>query len=575
MYVARIPNRDSPPAVLLRESYREDGKVKSRTLANISDWPEAKIESLRRVLAGETLAPLGAGRFEIERALAHGHVAAALGTVRRLGLDRVLPNGPERRARLILAMIVARIVEPAAKLATARQLSEATAAHSLGAVLGLGEVDEDELYAALDLLGRSQASVEKVLAERHLKDGVLVLYDVTSSYLEGRCCELAQFGYSRDHRSDRPQIVFGLLCTPEGCPVAVEVFEGNLGDPSTLVVQVRKLRTRFRLKRIVLVGDRGMITEARIDADLAPAGFDWITALRAPAIKALAAEGGPLQLSLFDERDMAEIVSDDYPGERLVVCRNPELAADRTRKRDELLEATEKALVKIRAMTEKKRNPLRGADKIALKVGAVIDRRHMAKHFDLAITETGLAWSRKAEAIAAEAALDGVYVIRSSLPGEGFPAAAVVLAYKGLSHAERGFRDIKSGDLDVRPIHHRRAHRVRAHVFLCMLAYYVIWHMKRDLAPMLFKDDDPAAAAAQRSSPVAKAKVSPAARQKAITRRAKDGQPVHSFRTLLQDLANLTRNSVRFGDARPTTILSRPTQTQNRAFDLLGLKIAA
>jgi transposase len=575
MYVTRIPNRDSPPAVLLRESYREGGKVKSRTLASISDWPEAKIDSLRRVLAGETLVPLAAERFEIARALAHGHVAAALGTARRLGLDQVLPKGPERRARLILAMIVARIIEPAAKLATARQLSEATAAHSLGAVLGLGEVDEDELYAALDLLGRSQAGVEKILAQRDLKDGVLVLYDVTSSYLEGRRCELAQFGYSRDHRGDRPQIVFGLMCTPEGCPVAVEVFEGNLGDPSTLSNQVRKLRMHFRLKRVVLVGDRGMITKARIDADLAPAGFDWITALRAPAIKALAAESGPLQLSLFDQRDMAEIVSDDYPGERLIVCRNPELAAERTRKRDELLEATEKTLIEIRAMTEKKRNPLRGQDKIALKVGAVIDRRHMAKHFDIAITETGLSWSRKTEAIAAEAALDGVYVIRSSLPGDGFPAAAVVLAYKGLSHAERGFRDIKSGDLDVRPIHHRRAHRVRAHVFLCMLAYYVIWHMKRDLAPMLFKDDDPAAAAAQRSSPVAKAKVSPAARQKAITRRAKDGQPVHSFRTLLQDLANLTRNSVRFGDARPTTILSRPTQTQNRAFDLLGLKIAA
>ena len=575
MYVTRIPNRDSPPAVLLRESYREEGKVKSRTLANISDWPEAKIESLRRVLAGETLVPLGEQRFAITRALAHGHVAAALGTVRRLGLDKILPNGPERRARLILAMIVARIVEPAAKLATARQLSEATAAHSLGAVLGLGEVDEDELYAALDLLGRSQASVEKVLAERHLKDGVLVLYDVTSSYLEGRRCELAQFGYSRDHRGDRPQIVFGLLCTPQGCPVAVEVFEGNLGDPTTLAHQVKKLRTRFRLKRIVLVGDRGMITKARIDADLAPAGFDWITALRAPAIKALATEGGPLQLSLFDERDMAEIVSDDYPGERLIVCRNPELAAERGRKRAELLDATETALVKIRAMTEKKRNPLRGADKIALKVGAVIDRRHMAKHFDLAITETGLAWSRKAEAIAAEAALDGVYVIRSSLPGDGFPAADLVLAYKGLSHAERGFRDIKSGDLDVRPIHHRRAHRVRANVFLCMLAYYVVWSMKRDLAPMLFKDDDPAAAAAERLSPVAKAKVSPAARRKAINRRTEDGQPVHSFRTLLQDLANLTRNSVRFGDARPTTILSRPTPTQTRAFTLLGLKIAA
>ena len=575
MYVTRIPNRDSRPAVLLRESYREDGKVKSRTLANISDWPEAKIDNLRRVLAGETLVPLEAQRFEIARALAHGHVAAALGTARRLGLDTILPKGPERRARLILAMIVARIVEPAAKLATARQLSEATAAHSLGAVLGLGEVDEDELYAALDLLGRCQTNVEKVLARRHLEDGVLVLYDVTSSYLEGRRCELAQFGYSRDHRGDRPQIVFGLMCTPEGCPVAVEVFEGNLGDPSTLAAQVKKLRTRFRLKRVVLVGDRGMITKARIDADLAPAGFDWITALRAPAIKALAAEGGPLQLSLFDERDMAEIVSEDYPGERLVVCRNPELAAERARKRVDLLDATETALLKIRAMTEKKRNPLRGQDKIALKVGAVLDRRHMAKHFDLAITETGLSWSRKAEAIAAEAALDGVYVIRSSLPGDGFEAATIVLAYKGLSHAERGFRDIKSGDLDVRPIHHRRAHRVRAHVFLCMLAYYVIWHMKRDLAPMLFKDDDPAAAAEQRSSPVAKAKVSPAARRKAISRRSKDGQPVHSFRTLLLDLANLTRNTVRFGDARPTTVLSRPTPTQTRAFDLLGLKIAA
>jgi len=575
MYVTRIPNRHSPSAVLLRESYREGGKVKSRTLANISDWPEAKIDSLRRVLAGETLVPLGAERFEIARALAHGHVAAVLGMARRLGLDKVLPKRPDRRARLILAMIVARIIEPAAKLATARSLSEATAAHSLGAVLGLGEVDEDELYAALDLLGRSQADVEKTLAERHLKDGVLVLYDVTSSYLEGRRCELAQFGYSRDHRPDRPQIVFGLMCTPEGCPVAVEVFEGNLGDPTTLANQVKKLRARFRLKRIVLVGDRGMITKARIDADLKPAGLDWITALRAPAIKALAAEGGPLQLSLFDERDMAEIVSDDYPGERLIVCRNPELAAERARKRVELLDATETALLKIRAMTEKKRNPLRGQDKIALKVGAVIDRRRMAKHFDLAIAETGLSWSRKAEAIAAEAALDGVYVIRSSLPGDGFPADALVLAYKGLSHAERAFRDVKSGDLDVRPIHHRRAHRVRAHVFLCMLAYYVVWHMKRDLAPMLFKDDDPEAAAAERSSPVAKAKVSPAARRKAINRRTEDGLPVHSFRTLLMDLANLTRNSVRFGDARPATILSRPTPTQTRAFDLLALKIAA
>ena len=446
MYVTQIANRNSPPAVLLRESYREGGKVKSRTLANISHWPEAKIDSLRRVLAGETLLSLAAERFEIARSLAHGHVAAVLGVVRRLGLDKALPKGPERRSKLILAMIVARVIEPAAKLATARQLSETTAAHSLGAALGLGEVDEDELYAALDLLGRSQSTVEKVLAQRHLKDGVLVLYDVTSSYLEGRRCELAQFGDSRDHRSDRPQIVFGLLCTQQGCPVAVEVFEGNLGDPSTLASQVGKLRTRFRLKRLVLVGDRGMITQARIDADLKSAGFDWITALRAPAIQALAAEGGPLQLSLFDERDMAEITADDYPGERLVVCRNPELAAERTRKRSELIAATEKELAKIRAATLRQRAPLRGKDKIGLKVGAVLNRRHMAKHFELTIADTSFAFSRKTEAIAAEAALDGIYVIRSSLPRDGFPTAAIVLAYKGLSHAERGFRDIKSGE---------------------------------------------------------------------------------------------------------------------------------
>lgn len=575
MYVTRIANRTSPPAILLRESYREGGKVKSRTLANISDWPEAKIDSLRRVLGGETLLPLAAERFEIARSLAHGHVAAVLGTVRRLGLEKALPKGPDRRARLILAMIVARVIAPAAKLATARQLSETTAAHSLGAVLGLGEVDEDELYAALDLLARSQTGIEKLLAQRHLTDGTLVLYDVTSSYLEGRHCELAQFGYSRDHRKDRPQIVFGLLCTPEGCPVAVEVFEGNLGDPSTLATQVRKLRMRFRLKRIVLVGDRGLITQARIDDDVRPAGFDWITALRAPAIQRLAAADGPLQLSLFDERDMAQITSEDYPGERLIVCRNPELAAERTRKRNELLDATEAELAKVQAMTLRKRDPLRGKDKIGLKLGAVLDRRHMAKHFDLAITETGLTWSRKAAAIAAEAALDGIYVIRSNLPNGGFSAAAIVLAYKGLSHVERGFRDIKSGDLDVRPIHHRRAGRVRGHVFLCMLAYYVVWHMKRHLAPMLFMDDDPAAAAVERNSPVAKAKVSPAARLKAARKRTAQGQPVHSFRTLLQDLANLTRNSVRFGDARPAVILARPTPIQHRAFELLGVKLAA
>ncbi len=557
MYVTRIANRNSPPAILLRESFREGGKVKSRTLANISHWPDAKVEALRRVLANEAALPLAAQGFEIERSLAHGHVAAVLGTLRRLKLDQALPQRPDRMAKLIVAMIVARVIEPAAKLATARQLSDTTAAHSLGAVLGLGEVDEEELYAALDLLARAQPGIEQILARRHLKNGTLVLYDVTSSYLEGRHCELARFGYSRDHRPDRPQIVFGLLCTPEGCPIAVEVFEGNLGDPTTLAAQIAKLKTRFHLRRIVLVGDRGMITQARLEADLRPADFDWITALRAPAIKQLAAEGGPLQPSLFDERDMAEITAGAFPGERLIVCRNPELAAERRRKRRELLDATEAELQKLQAMTARARNRLRGKDKIGLKVGALLDRRHMAKHFELTITETSLSWTRKADAIAAEAALDGIYVIRTNLPEGAYPAANVILAYKGLSQAERAAR------------------RVRAHVFLCMLAYYVTWHMKRDLAPMLFKDDEPATAAAQRSSPVAKAKLSPAARAKAATKRTADGQPVHSFRTLLQDLASLTRNTVRFGDALPLVALTRPTPIHARAFELLAVKLPA
>jgi hypothetical protein len=572
MYVTRVPNRSSPPAVLLRENWREGGKVKTRTLANLTHWPEAKVEALRRVLRGETVV-LSADRFAIERSLPHGHVAAVLGTVRQVGLDRLLPRRPQRLARLILALVVARVVEPAAKLATARQLSEATASHSLGAVLGLGPVDEDELYRALDALGAAQPAIERALARRHLKDGTLVLYDVTSSYLEGRCCELAQRGYSRDGRPDRPQIVFGLLCAADGCPVAVEVFEGDTGDPKTLAVQIDKLRKRFGLKRVVLVGDRGMITSARIREDLKPAGLDWITALRAPQIRALAAEDGPLQLSLFDDRDMAEIESPDYLGERLIVCRNPLLAAERARKREELLGASEKDLAKIRAATTRARNPLRGRDKIALRVGAVLGRRKVAKHFTLTITEDTLAFARNEAAIAAEAALDGFYVLRTSVPAEALDAGATVLAYKSLARVERAFRALKSIDLEVRPVHHRLAGRVRAHVFLCMLAYYVAWHMRRTLAPLLFEDHD-RPAAASRTSPVAAAQVSPAARAKARTRKTEDGAPVHSFRTLLADLATLTRNTVRFGDNLPITVLSRPTPSQQRAFGLLGIALA-
>src|SRR6202790_4203063 len=429
MFVARIPNRNSPPAILLRESYREGDKVKSRTLANLSHWSDDKIDALRRVLKGEALVS-PTEQLRIERSLPHGHVAAVLGMARKLGLHQLIPDKPERSARLALALIVARVIEPAAKLATARQLSEATAAHSLGQTLDLGNVDEDELYEALYLLGTAQPGVEAALARRHLHDGSLVLYDLTSSYLEGRHCELARHGYSRDSHSDKLQIVFGLLCAADGCPVAVEVFEGNTADPSTLAAQVDKLKARFKLSRVVLVGDRGMITSARIEEDLKPAGLDWITALRAPAIRKLAEDGGPLQLSLFDDRDMAELTSPDFPGERLIVCRNPDLAGERRRKRNELLAATEKDLARVQAAVQRQRKPLHGEDAIGLKVGAVLGKRKMAKHFHLTITDTSFEFTRIEDAIAEEASLDGFYVLRTNVPAESLDAAATVRASK-------------------------------------------------------------------------------------------------------------------------------------------------
>jgi len=570
MYVTRVPNRSSPPAVLLRESYRDGGKVKTRTLANLTDWPDAKVEALRKVLKGET-AVVSKDGLKIERSLPHGHVAAVLGVARKLGLDKLLPKSPARLAKLALAMIVARAIEPAAKLATARQLSEETAAHSLGAVLELGAVDEDELYAALDLIGEAQPRIEKALAKRHLRDGCLVLYDLTSSYLEGRHCELARYGYSRDGKRDKLQIVFGLLCAADGCPVAVEVFDGNAADPATLAAQVTKLRERFGLSRVVLVGDRGMITEARIREDLTPAGLDWLTALRAPDIQALAVDNGPLQLSLFDERDMAEIASPDYPGERLIVCRNKALAAERARKRGELLAATETDLARIEARVERQRDPLHGKDNIGLKVGAVLGKRKMAKHFELTIADTSFSFTRNEASIQKEAALDGFYVLRTNVPAETLDTAAVVSTYKSLAQVERAFRSIKTVDLEIRPIHHRLAGRVRAHVFLCMLAYYLIWSMRKALAPLLFDDHDRESASKGRSSPVAPAKVSAAAKAKAASRKTADGHPVHSFRTLLQDLATLTRNTVRLGDAPSTAMLATPTPLQQEVFDKLDI----
>ena len=574
MYIESVPNRNSPPAILLRESYREDGKVRKRTLCNLSDWPKAHIEGLRGVLKGGTVIPTEREAFTITRSLPHGHVGAALGTAHRIGLDRILGPDGNRCRDLVLAMIVGRILDPASKLAAARALSPATATSSLGTVLGLGEVDEDELYAALDWLLERQPAIETALARRHLKNGTLVLYDVSSSYMEGRCCPIAQRGYSRDGRRGTLQIVYGLLCAPDGCPVAIQVFEGNTGDPMTLATQVEKLKQRFALDHVVLVGDRGMITQARLTEDIKAAGLDWITALRAPAIQELV-KGGALQLSLFDQRDMAAITSPDFPDERLIVCRNPDLAAQRTRKRQELLAATERDLARIQAAVGRQRKPLRGAAQIALAVGAVIEQHKMRKHFELAITDHSFVFARKTAEIAAEAATDGIYIVRTGLSVDVLDDAATVRSYKSLSQVERAFRCIKTVDLHLRPIYHWLADRVRAHVFLCMLAYYLEWHMRQELAPMLFDDTNKEAAWAARASVVAPAQRSEAAIRKQTTGVTPDGLPVHSFRTLLADLATLTRNTIvtAIAPALPLIVLARPTPVQRRAYELLQLAL--
>ena len=574
MYIEAVPNRNSPPAILLRESFRHEGKVRKRTLCNLSGWSPAHVEGLRGVLKGGTVIPAEHDAFTVTRSLPHGHVAAVLGTARKIGLDRILGPAGDRNRDLVLAMLAGRIIDPVSKLAAARMLSPATASCSLGEVLGLGEVDDAELYAALDWLLERQAAIETALAKRHLHNGTLVLYDVSSSYMEGRCCPLAKRGYNRDGKKGMLQIVYGLLCAPDGCPVAIEVFDGNTGDPSTLATQIDKLKHRFGLSHVVLVGDRGMITEARITEDVKTAGLDWITALRAPAIKDLL-NSGALQLTLFDIRDMASITSPDFPDERLVVCRNPDLAAERGRKREDLLAATEKELAAIKARVERKRDPLRGTAEIALAVGAVLNPYKMKKHFDLTITDDAFSYARRPAEIAAEAATDGLYVVRTSLPEATLGDADTVRSYKSLSLVERAFRCIKTVDLNVRPVHHWLEGRVRAHVLLCMLAYYLEWHMRQCLAPMRFDDTDKEEAEALRSSVVAQAQRSKAAVRKQTTGRTPDGLPVHSFHTLLADLATLARNTIvtAINPLYPLTVVTRPTPVQQRAFDLLGLAV--
>src|ERR1700731_3420867 len=570
MYIESVPNRSSPPAILLRESFRENGRVRKRTLANLSDWPTTLVEGFRTLLkGGVAVAEEG---IAIRRALPHGHAAAVLGTIRAIGLDRLLGKPTDKRlAPLTIALIASRLVSPASKLATARDLAADTACSSLGRLLQLGAVDEVELYRALDWLGARQAAIETALARRHLKDGALVLYDVSSSWLEGRCCELARFGYSRDGKKGKLQIVYGLLCAADGCPVAVEVFEGNTADPTTLATQIDKLKQRFGLSRVVLVGDRGMITSARIRAELAPAGLDWITALRAPQIRALV-DAGAIQLSLFDERDLAEITAPEFPGERLVVCKNPLLAEERTRKREDLLHATEAALTKLADQIARGTGPT-GQDKIARGVGRIENRYKLAKLFDITVAEDGFTFGRNHARIADEARLDGFYVIRTSVEDKALAAENVVGAYKSLARVERAFRSLKTVDLHLRPIHHWLAPRVRAHVFLCMLACHVEWHMRARLKPILFDDDDPAAAARERTSIVAPAQPSPAALRKRASKLTANGGPVHSFQSLLRDLATCTLNEMTstLNAAYSFTLVATPTPIQAQAFRLLDV----
>jgi hypothetical protein len=545
-------------ATLLRRSYRQDGKVKKETLANLSHLPAEAIDAIRRVLAGETLVNAG-DAFEIERSLPAGHVSAALTMARRLELPKLLDRSPCRERDLCMAMIVGRVICPGSKLGMVRTLGQST----LASELGVEGADEDDLYAAMDWLLKRQNAVEDRLAARHLADGEMVLYDVSSSYFEGRACPLAKLGYSRDGKSGLAQIIYGLLCDMDGRPVAVEVFTGELHDDKTLPAQITKLKDRFGLSRVIVVADRGMVTKANIEILAEADGVDWITALKAPTIKKLA-RSGVFQPSLFDEQNLGEITDvEEFPGERLIVCRNPLVGAQRARKREELLAATETDLALIKARVD--RGTLLGAGQIGLAVGPALKRYRMRKHFQIEITDTTFTYTRDTAGIATEAALDGFYILRTSLTETDLAAGDVVRAYKNLEQAERAFGSLKGPELQIRPIHHHLADRVRAHVLICMLGYYLTWHLKAAWKPLLFTDEDRPTS----PDPVAKAVRSAAAQQKARTKRTATGQPAHSYRTLLAELATQTRNTTRLhGHTGTFEKLTQPTSLQAEALDL-------
>lgn len=548
---------------LLRRSFREGGKVKHETLGNLSHLSAELIELVRRGLAGETFLPVGEA-FQIEGSLPHGQVAAVLGTARKLGLERILGRERTRERDLCLALVCQRLVRAGSKLSATRQFELTT----LGEELAVAGASEAELLAAMDWLGARQQRIEAALARRYLSEGGFLLYDLSSSYLEGRKCPLGALGYSRDGKKGKLQISYGLTCSPEGRPVAVEVFEGKIHDDKTLPQALERVKQRFGIERVVVCGDRGMVTDANVEL-LSQHGFDWITALRAPQLQTLV-EQGELQLSLFDETNLAEITSERYPGERLVVCKNPQVARERARKREALLQATEAELVQVKASVDNPRGRLHGkpAGLIGERAGRVVNRYKVAKHFQLQVADGSFAYKRKHEQIAAEAALDGFYVLRTSVGDDRLSAQAVVRAYKQLAHVEQAFRALKSPELEIRPVHHHLENRVRAHVFLCMLAYTVRFELEQRLAPLLFKDDAPLVPA----DPVAPAQRSPAAKHKAQTKRTQDGHPVSSLRDLLDALATLTRNRIRLHGSQTTfEQLAEATQLQARALQLLDI----
>ena len=577
-HVDVIPNRNSPPAILFRQAWREGKRIRRVTLANLSKLPPEIVDGIRAMLRGGLVVSSPSKAFSLRRSLPHGHVAAVLGLCRQLGLERLLHRHPSRFRELAIAAIAARLLEPASKLATARSLSAATAASSLAPLLGLGSVHGNELLAMLDWLLARQKWIEKSLARRHLQGATLLLYDVSSTYLEGRCCPLAACGHSRDGKPSKQQLVFGLLCAADGCPVAVEVFAGNTGDPRSVASQVAKVRKRFGLESVALVGERGMLTTARLREDLEPAGLGWISALKADSIRTLLGapqpeEPAPLRPGELVADQVAEIRSPDYPGERLLVCLNPRLRAERARKREALLQATEAALETIAKAVRGPGKRLRGRQAINRRVGRDVGRKKVAKHFLVEVEDDRIRWSRRQERIEAEAQLDGVYIIRTSLGAEQLGADETVEAYKSLAQVERAFRSLKTGQLEVRPVYVYNEDHVRGHVLVCLLAYYLEWHLRRRLAPLLFEEQDREAARQRRDSPVEKAQVSESTEAKAASKRTPEGLPVHSLRTLLADLATLTLNEVALPEApeHAFPLHARPTPLQQKAFDLLGV----